>query len=149
MKANIAIRQAREDVGEVLTGLSMRSKQSNGYDDAFMAACRDELTVNAESLRESEFWVADDDGVCGCASLTVEPDGRTGVVHSFCVEPDLRGSGIGKLLWGKLHERAEALALESLHLDADPNAEPFTEAWVSLKSAKPPPAQFPGGLFRI
>ena len=99
----IRIRRALETEGEALSDLSMRSKQSNGYDDAFMDACRDELAVTPERLRADEYWVADADGFCGCASLSINHDKKIGVVHSFFVEPNLRGSGIGKLLWQKLH----------------------------------------------
>jgi len=42
----------------------MRSKRSNGYDEPFMAACREELTVTGEHLVEGEYWVADCGVVC-------------------------------------------------------------------------------------
>lgn len=127
MSRNITIRAARLDEGPLLTELSMRSKQSNGYDDAFMAACRDELTVCEEQLRDNEYWVAEAETVCGCAALSVDADARTAEVHAFFVEPDMRGTGIGSQLWDKLQDRAEALGLKSLLLDADPNAVPFYE----------------------
>ena len=47
----IRIRRALETEGAALSDLSIRSKQSNGYDDAFMDACRDELAVTPERLR--------------------------------------------------------------------------------------------------
>ncbi|MBO6521336.1 MAG: GNAT family N-acetyltransferase [Rhodospirillales bacterium] len=119
------IRRARVDEANLLTDLSMRSKQSNGYDDAFMAACLEELTVTPDQMAANEYWVADADGICGCASLTVDGATRSGEVHSFFVEPELRGHGIGKLLWRKLRERAAAHGLDYLVLDADPNAVPF------------------------
>ena len=50
----IRIRRALETEGEALSDLSMRSKQSNDYDDAFMDACRDELAVTPERLRADE-----------------------------------------------------------------------------------------------
>ena len=121
----IRIRRALETEGAALSDLSMLSKQSNGYDDAFMDACRDELAVTPERLRADEYWVADADGICGCASLSINHDKKIGVVHSFFVEPNLRGSGIGKLLWQKLQERAQTHGFEALVLDADPNAEEF------------------------
>lgn len=77
MGMNVEIRRARSDEADVLTDLAMRSKQSNGYDDAFMAACRDELTVTTESLRKAEHWVADNGTVCGCACLATDGDGLT------------------------------------------------------------------------
>jgi hypothetical protein len=63
------IRRARPDETGVLSDLCFRSKQSNGYDDTFMAACRDELTVREADLRAGEYWVAEADAVCGCACL--------------------------------------------------------------------------------
>ncbi len=122
----------------------MRSKQSNGYDDAFMAACRDELAVTPERLRSEEYWIAEHDGICGCASLSINPGAHTGEVHSFFVEPAMRGSGIGKLLWCKLRERAQAHNLETLVLDADPNAVPFYESIGFVKIGEAPSGSIAG-----
>jgi len=46
----VTIRRARSDEAGVLTDLSMRAKRSNGYDEAFMEACRAELTVTAARM---------------------------------------------------------------------------------------------------
>ena len=54
----IGIRRARPVDAKALTVLCMRSKQSNGYDDAFMAACSDELTITPKRLLNEEYWVA-------------------------------------------------------------------------------------------
>ena len=140
----IRIRRALETEGEALSDLSMRSKQSNGYDDAFMDACRDELAVTPERLRADEYWVADADGICGCASLSINHDKKIGVVHSFFVEPNLRGSGIGKLLWQKLHQRAQTHGLEALVLDADLNAEEFYQSLGFVKVKETPSGSIEG-----
>lgn len=125
---DIEIRRARhEDVG-VLTELSMRSKRSNGYDEPFMAACREELTVTGEHLVEGEYWVADCGVVCGCACLLADPNSSSGEVHAFFIDPEWQRKGIGRLLWQKLVERAKEKELAGLHLDADPFSVPFYEA---------------------
>ncbi len=121
------IRPAQLEDIDVLTALTFRSKQSNGYDDAFMAACRDELTVTADDLRAGEYWVAEDGMVCGCACLRPDPDGSKGEVHAFFIDPDCQRQGVGRLLWQKLVERARAQKLVELRLDADPFAVPFYE----------------------
>jgi N-acetylglutamate synthase-like GNAT family acetyltransferase len=127
-KMDIKIRLARqEDVG-VLTELSIRSKRSNGYDEMFMAACREELTVTDERLIEGEYWVAESGVVCGCACLLADPKSRSGEVHAFFIDPTWQRQGIGRLLWQKLVERAKEKGLADLHLDADPLAVPFYEA---------------------
>ena len=123
----IAIRRAHPNEAASLTSLAMRSKQSNGYDDTFMVACREELTVATKLLSENEYWVADAGKLCGCACLS-ETDHNTGELHAFFVDPDCKRQGIGKLLWQKLLERAKVKGLISLHLDADPAAVPFYKA---------------------
>lgn len=127
--SDIHLRPAEIDDVEALTDISIRSKQSNGYDDAFMDACRDELTVKVAHLCQGEYWVASDgDQIIGCASLTPDKGQRTGVVHSFFIDPDHQGRGVGRMLWGKLLERAHAYQMTDVRLDADPNAVPFYQA---------------------
>ncbi len=125
---SIKIRRARLEENAVLTELSMRSKQSNGYDDRFMAACQDELTVTQARMIEGEYWVAESDIICGCACLLADPENHSGEVHAFFIDPDWQRKGIGLLLWQKLLQRAKTKALSNLHLDADPFAVPFYEA---------------------
>ena len=124
----IKIRRARPKEAGVLTDISMRAKQSNGYDDAFMAACRAELAVTPSSMTEGEYWVAETDVVCGCVCLIDNLDGVSGEVHAFFIDPAMQRRGIGRLLWRKVVERAKSRGLKRLHLDADPAAVPFYEA---------------------
>lgn len=127
-KVDVTIRRARDDEADVLTELSLRSKRSNGYDDAFMAACREELTVTDQRLAEGEYWVAECGEIRGCACLLPDPDGRSGEVHAFFIDPAWQRKGIGRLLWQKLVQRARETELSELRLDADPAAVPFYEA---------------------
>lgn len=121
----ITIRRAHLNDLDALTALSMRSKQSNGYDDAFMQACRDELAVTQDSLRGGEYWVAEGDAICGLACIACDPLGNTAEITAFFIEPDRKRQGIGTLLWRKLLERAADLSIRTLRLDADPAAVPF------------------------
>lgn len=129
---NLKLRQARLDEAELLTDLAMRSKQSNGYDDEFMAQCRNELTVTDESLFAAEFWVAEDEAknytVCGCVGLSVDEEGNSAEVHSFFIDPDWKRKGIGRRLWQDLVKRAGNMGIMQLRLDADPSAVAFYEA---------------------
>lgn len=125
---DIKIRKARPEDVAALTELSIRSKRSNGYDEAFMAACREELTVTEDHLADGEYRVAESGVVCGCACLTADPNGRSGEIHTFFIDPDWQRRGIGRLLWRKLAERAKEAGLARLRLDADPFAVPFYEA---------------------
>lgn len=143
-KASITIRRARADEAEALTELTLRSKQSNGYDDAFMAACREELTVTDERLAEGEYWVAECEGLCGCACLLADPDARSGEVHAFFIDPAWQRRGVGRLIWQKLLERAKENGLTELHLDADPAAVPFYEAMGFRIVGESPSGSIPG-----
>lgn len=144
---DIRLRQARPGDEAALTDLSLRSKQSNGYDDAFMAACVEELTVTPERLAEGEYWIAemgDDGAMCGCVCLLPDPATRTGEVHAFFIEPAFKRKGIGRVLWHKLLERAKAQGLTMLHLDADPFAVPFYEAQGFRITGTSPSGSIPG-----
>ena len=125
MAMSVTVRLAQPDEAEALTDLSLRSKQSNGYDQDFMDACRAELTVTEDDVREGLYWVAEQDGLCGCVSLVADPDKAAGEIHAFFVDPDRQRSGIGRALWQTALDRAGALGLNELKLDADPNAVDF------------------------
>lgn len=124
---HIEIRPAEMDEAESLTELSMRSKRSNGYDDAFMDACRAELTVAPSRMEEGEYWVAEAKTIVGWVCLK-GLGGEAGEIQAFFIEPDCKRRGIGRRLWRKAAERARALGMKTLYLDADPAAVPFYEA---------------------
>lgn len=140
----IEVRRARSDEMEALTELSLTSKQSNGYDDAFMAACREELTVTPDRMLEGEYWVADADGLLGCACLAVDGDGNSAEVHAFFIDPKSKRMGIGRLLWNKLLQRAREHGVTDLRLDADPSAVPFYEAIGFTTVGEAPSGSIPG-----
>ncbi len=123
----IRIRRARMEEADILTDVSMRSKCSNGYDDAFMESCREELAVTAARMWEGEYWVAEDDRVCGLVCLKALDD-EAGEVHAFFIDPGYQRRGVGRQLWEKVLERAAALGLTRLYLDSDPAAVPFYRA---------------------
>ncbi|NIA68925.1 GNAT family N-acetyltransferase [Pelagibius litoralis] len=143
-ESNVTVRRARDDEAEALTALSLKSKRSNGYDDAFMAACREELTVTDQRLAEGEYWVAESEELCGCACLLADPNGGSGEVHAFFIDPDWQRRGVGRLLWNKLVQRAKEQGLIDLRLDADPAAVPFYEAMGFKVVGEAPSGSIPG-----
>lgn len=143
--SNIHIRPAEVDDVDAMTDVSVRAKQSNGYDDVFMDACRDELTITVAHLCQGEYWVAcDDDQIIGCASLCADKDQRSGEVHSFFIDPDYQGRGIGQLMWAQLLNRAHAYNMTEVCLDADPNAVLFYEAMGFKVVGDAPSGSIPG-----
>ena len=142
---NITIRRARSDEVDILTDLSMRAKRSNGYDDAFMEACRAELTVTATRMREGEYWVADSGFVCGCVCLARTRDAY-GEVHAFFIDPECQRQGVGRTLWLNVVERARVLGIGTLCLDADPAAVPFYQAMGFVEIGKVPSGSIKGRM---
>lgn len=128
-----------------LSAMVLRSKASNGYDAAFMAACADELAVTPERLGRQEVWVIDGPGgPLACAAL--DPDGgeALGEVSLFFADPTAQGRGLGKRLWHHIVARARVLGLRRLALDADPVAEPFYASMGCRTVGRVPSGSIPG-----
>ncbi|MFJ9694053.1 GNAT family N-acetyltransferase [Kitasatospora sp. NPDC101183] len=137
------IRPARLDEAALLTGLALRSKAHWGYDEAFMAACREELALDEAALGRLVTAVAEDGGrVLGFASLEADPP--EGSLDMMFVEPEAIGRGVGRALFEHVRSEAAALGLHRLTIDADPNAEPFYLAMGATRIGSTPSGSIPG-----
>ncbi|MDJ0929640.1 GNAT family N-acetyltransferase [Breoghania sp.] len=111
-----------------MTELVMRSKQSNGYDDDFMEACREELAIREDHFFAREYWVAEVEEICGIIGLEVDASGLSGEACVLFVDPAWKRKGVGLQLWQTLVKNAKDKGLNSIRLDADPAAAPFYQA---------------------
>ncbi len=129
-----------------ITPLAFRSKASNGYDAAFMAACRAELTFDAGSFARGETWLYEDAAgrVLGFFDLRLE-DG-TAEVYALFVEPDCKGAGVGRALWSMLAARAAALGAGRIGVDSDPAAVPFYLRMGMEPAGEAPSGSIPGRM---
>ena len=134
------IRPARVDEAAALTELAMRSKAHWGYDEAFMAACRDELTILPEHVPGVDVAELDDGTVVGMVRL-----GDSSIEDLF-VEPDAIGTGVGKALMHHVARRAASEGMTRLAIDADPNAEPFYLAMGAVRVGESPSGSIPGRM---
>lgn len=142
MDEGITVRRARPDEAAALTELAMRAKASWGYDDAFMAACRDELTLTPERMAAWTIWVADAGGqIAGMVALSLD-DGAE--VEDFFVEPAFQGRGVGGALMAELLTAARAAGAEVLEVDADPNAEAIYARLGFATIGRSPSGSIPG-----
>ena len=138
----MTVRQARADEAAVLTELAMRAKASWGYDDAFMAACRDELTLTPERMAAWQVWVAEVEGeIAGMVALNLA-DGAE--VEDFFVEPAFQGRGVGGALMAQLLDAARAAGPGTLEVDADPNAEAIYARLGFATFSRSPSGSIPG-----
>jgi len=122
----IQLRDACKSELPSLSELCLRSKAVWGYDDAFMTACRAELTLHPEELRSTSLQLAvRDSTVVGLTQVKVT-DTDADLLKLF-VEPALLRSGVGRLLFEWATARARGLGAVRLMIEADPGAVPFYE----------------------
>ncbi|MFD6279061.1 GNAT family N-acetyltransferase [Streptomyces sp. NPDC060209] len=137
------LRPGRPHEAAALTELALRSKAHWGYDDAFLAACRDELTVTPGDTAGGRAVVAEEEGrVLGFTTLSGEPP--EGALGMMFVEPDTIGRGAGRILFEHTMAQARRLGFEALTIDADPNAEPFYTAMGAVRIGATPSGSIPG-----
>ena len=111
---------------EALTALAFVSKAFWGYDDAFMAACRAELTVTRELLSSRTVRVAEDAGAI-VGFHGVARDGDDFELAWLFVAPEAMGRGIGAALLADAGAVTRAAGGSALVIAADPNAVGFYE----------------------
>src|SRR5262249_26470268 len=101
----------------MLSALAFASKAHWGYDDAFMEACRDELTVRPDELHRITVRIAvDGEQIVGFYGVDDTE------IAWFFVRPDRMGKGIGKLLFTDACDTARCNGIAELRIEADPNA---------------------------
>ena len=144
--AALNIRLARPAEAPAITALAFRSKASNGYDGAFMAACRAELTFDARSFAGGETWLCEDQAGRALGFFDLRLEDETAEVYAFFVEPDSKGLGVGRALWGKLEALAVALGAERIGVDSDPAAVPFYLRMGMEPSGEAPSGSIPGRM---
>ncbi|MGW7515192.1 GNAT family N-acetyltransferase [Streptomyces sp. NPDC054796] len=128
------IRAARPEEAGALSELALRSKAYWGYDEAFLAACRDELTLHPAEIIRRRTMVAVDEDVDGDGDedggrllgfTTLEGIPTLAVLGMMFVEPDAMGRGVGSRLFRHTVDLARDLGFARVSIDADPHAEPF------------------------
>ncbi len=139
------LRRAVPGDAAALSDLSFRSKASNGYDADFMEACRDELAVTSETIADGGIWVSEASGKpVGFFNIGLEKD--VAEVYSLYVDPDVKRSGVGRILWAALEERAVAMSVKAIELDADPAAVGFYMAMGCSVIGEAPSGSIPGRM---
>jgi N-acetylglutamate synthase-like GNAT family acetyltransferase len=144
------IRPARAEEADALSALAQRAKAHWGYDQAFLDACREELTYPGELVGAGGFFVVEDAGeVRGFYALAkVSPTAME--LDAVFVEPDHIGQGYGRALLD--HAIAEAGRhddIERLVIQADPHAADFYEAAGAVRIGERESGSIPGRLLPL
>jgi N-acetylglutamate synthase-like GNAT family acetyltransferase len=141
----LALRPARPEEGPALTELCLRSKAIWGYDDAFMQACRRELTLTPASIMASQVQVAELDGrLAGMAEVKSSCD--TAQLEKLFVEPAMLRTGTGRKLLDWAKATARAAGATALVIEADPDAAEFYRRMGAVDDGLVPSGSIPGRL---
>ncbi|MFF2960738.1 GNAT family N-acetyltransferase [Streptomyces sp. NPDC057963] len=137
----------RSEAGE-LTELAMASKAHWGYDEAFLASCREELTLHPADIGRHRTTVVEEDGrVLGFTTLEGAPP--RGALGMMFVAPDVIGRGIGRVLFEHTATEARRLGFVRLTIDADPNAEAFYLTMGAVRIGATPSGSIPGRVLPL
>ena len=144
---DLVLRPAESREGGTLTALAFHSKASNGYDAAFLEACREELTYTVDEADPlTETWVAEatDGALLGFFQIRME--GGIAEVQAIFVDPVAKRRAVGRHLWAKLEERARASGASAIGADADPHAVLFYQGMGMGVVGQSPSGSIPGRL---
>jgi GNAT superfamily N-acetyltransferase len=141
--STVATRPGHGDEAGLLSDLALRSKGHWGYDQAFLDACREELTLAPADVRAKRAVVAERDGrVVGFYTLAGDPPVAS-LDHLF-VEPTAIGTGVGRALWHHAVAAAQSLGFTRIQIEADPDAEAFYLAMGARRRGTVPSGSIPG-----
>jgi GNAT superfamily N-acetyltransferase len=139
----LTLRTPGPDEAAALTELCLRSKAVWGYDEGFMEACRDELTVTPEMLNSSYLQVAESDGcVVGVAQVTLEIN--CAELSKLFVEPTRLRCGAGRQLLDWAAKTAREAGATDLIIGADPQAAEFYRRMGAIDAGTVPSGSIPG-----
>jgi len=133
----LQIRPARPDEAALLTRLAMSSKAHWGYDEAFLQACREELTVGREDIERHTVAVLEDRSVGVVRGFYMLRSGdraegrgppRRGILEFLYVDPTTIGAGHGRRLWLDMVVSARQQGYKQILIHSDPHAEGFYRA---------------------
>jgi N-acetylglutamate synthase-like GNAT family acetyltransferase len=140
---DMLLRAAHPDEAAALSELALRSKAHWGYDEAFLEACRAELTLRPDDLAAQRATVAQvADSLVGFYALAGQAP--VGELACLFVEPDHIGTGVGRRLWQHAVDTARALDFERFVIESDPSAEEFYRRMGAVRIGSIPSGSIPG-----
>jgi GNAT superfamily N-acetyltransferase len=137
------LRPARTEEADLLTELCLRSKAVWGYDEAFMRACRAELTLTPADFAASSVQVAvEGNDVIGMAQVVVE--GETADLAKLFIAPTALHAGVGRKLFDWAASNARERRARWMRIEADPDAADFYRRMGAVDDGVAPSGSIPG-----
>jgi len=126
-----------------LSDLCLRSKAHWGYDDAFLDACREELSLGVRDLDLSTVGVIR--GASGPLTVAqISVNGQAAQLDKLFVDPAAMGRGLGRALFDWAVQIARTSDTTHLRIEADPDARPFYERMGATVTGAAPSGSIPG-----
>lgn len=142
------IRRAVPAEAPILSELAVRSKACWGYDDAFMAACRDDLTLSPEQiLAEQVFVLEAGDHAFGLYRVRKEHDAAE--LADLWIDPDAMRRGHGRRLFLHAARTAQHLGFRYMTIQSDPHAQGFYAAMGAVRIGEAPSTVFPDRMLPL
>ena len=117
-----------------LSDLCFRSKAVWGYDEAFMEACRSELSFYPRDLQLT----------CGVVQVAVVGD-EADLLKLF-VEPEELRRGTGSALFAWAADISRKMGAHRMTIHADPDAAPFYRIMGACDAGRAPSGSIPGRM---
>ncbi len=148
MSSPLAVRAAKPEEAQRLSELAFRSKAHWGYSQAFMEACREELTYSAADFESTFFAVVENEGIVGFYALRRES--RTVIdLAAMFVKPAAIGRGYGRVLMEHALVRAREMGAHEMSIQGDPNAEGFYLAMGAVRIGEEESHSIPGRMLPL
>ena len=145
--AEIVIRPAAPHDLDRATSVCLRSKAFWGYDDAFMAACREELTLTPSDLDDLVLVACSGSKSLGVVQLSRTDDILE--IEKLFVDPAAMRLGLGRRLLDEATDRAMGPAVRAIRAEADPQAVPFYTAVGFVHVGYAPSGSIPGRMLPV
>lgn len=118
------IRNASRTDADQLNAIALQAKAHWGYTADQLEQWRDSLSTDPQSIERWPTFVAEDQGHA-IGFTQINPDLEIWELVSLFVLPEHIGRGVGRALLKEAVATANKAGQSTLHIDSDPNAEPF------------------------
>ncbi|MBP3967958.1 GNAT family N-acetyltransferase [Bacillus sp. WL1] len=116
------IREALLSEGNELSELALHSKATWNYSEEFLLACKEDLTITDEYIKNNFVYVLENDNTMIGFFSFLRNDKSLDFLY---IHPRYKGNGYGKVMWKFVIEQAKELGIKSFTIDSDPNAKGF------------------------
>jgi len=116
------IREALLSEANELSELALHSKATWNYSEEFILACKEDLTITEEYIKNNFVYVLENDNtMIGFFSFLRNEN----ALDFLYIHPRYKGKGYGKILWEYVIQQANELGIKSFTIDSDPNAKGY------------------------